>query len=184
MMTTLKTQTTALLLIDVQERINGVMADQGHLSRHAVFLEAFAVLDLPVVTTEQYPKGLGPTVPELAHLLPETAVEKSTFSCARQSEAMAAIEAAGRKQIVVTGIETHVCVLQTALDLLEKGYEVHVPHDAVNSRRASDKEWALHRMAAAGAVITTTESVLFELLERCGTDQFKAVSRLVKKIPV
>jgi len=184
MMTTLNAQTTALLLIDVQERINGVMADQSHLSRQEVLLEAFAVLELPVVTTEQYPKGLGATLPDLAERLPSPAVEKMTFSCARQPEAMQAIEATDRKQIVVTGIETHVCVLQTALDLLDRGYEVHVPHDAVNSRRASDKEWALHRILAAGAVITATESALFELLERCGTDQFKAVSRMIRNIPV
>ena len=183
-MTTLNAQTTALLLIDVQERINGVMVDQSHLSRQEVLLEAFGVLDLPVITTEQYPKGLGATVPDLADRLPSPAIEKLTFSCARQPEAMQAIKATNRKQIVVTGIETHVCVLQTALDLLEQGFEVHVPHDAVNSRRASDKEWALHRMLAAGAVVTATESALFELLERCGTDQFKAVSRLIKNIPV
>lgn len=183
-MTTLNAQTTALLLIDVQERINGVMADQSHLPRQEVLVEAFAVLELPVVTTEQYPKGLGATLPNLADRLPSPAVEKMTFSCARQPEAMAAIEATGKKQIVVTGIETHVCVLQTALDLLEKGYEVHVPHDAVNSRRAPDKEWALHRMLAGGAVITTTESALFELLERCGTDQFKTVSKLIRGIPI
>lgn len=183
-MTTLNTQTTALVLIDVQERINGVMADQTHVSRQKVLLEAFSILDLPVVTTEQYPKGLGPTLPDLARLLPGPVVEKMTFSCARQPEAFEAIKATGRKQIVVTGIETHVCVMQTALDLLERGYEVHVPHDAVNSRRAPDKHWALHRMANAGGIITSTESALFELLERCGTEQFKAVSKLVKKIPV
>ena len=183
-MSTLSPMNTALLLIDVQERINGVMVDQSHLSRQQVLLEAFGVLDLPVVTTEQYPKGLGPTLPDLADRLPSPAVEKMTFSCARQPEAMQAIEATGRKQIVVTGIETHVCVLQTALDLLDRGYDVHVPHDAVNSRRAKDKEWALHRMLAAGAVITATESALFELLERCGTDQFKAVSKLIRNIPV
>ncbi|MCK5377954.1 MAG: isochorismatase family protein, partial [Acidobacteria bacterium] len=108
MMTTLNARTTALLLIDVQERINGVMVDQSHLSRQEVLLEAFDVLDLPVVTTEQYPKGLGPTVSSLASLPTGAIVEKMTFSCARQPEAMEAIEAATRKQIVVTGIETHV----------------------------------------------------------------------------
>ena len=183
-MTTLELKNTALLLIDVQERINGVMADQSHLSRQEVLLEAFGVLNLPVVTTEQYPKGLGPTLPSLAALLPGAPVEKMTFSCARQPEALEVVRATGKKQIVVTGIETHVCVLQTALDLLERGYQVHVPHDAVNSRRAPDKEWALHRMLAAGAVITATESALFELLERCGTDQFRAVSKLIRNIPV
>ena len=183
-MTILNAPTTTLLLIDVQERINGVMADPSHLPRQGVLLEASGILDLPVVTTEQYPKGLGATVQDLAGLLPTAAVEKSTFSCARQPEAMAAIEATGRKQIVVCGIETHVCVLQTVIDLLEQGFEVHVPHDAVNSRRQADKAWALHRMLAAGAVVSATESVLFEMLERCGTDQFKAVSKLIKKIPV
>jgi isochorismate hydrolase len=89
-----------------------------------------------------------------------------------------------RQQIIVTGIETHVCVLQTAIDLLNAGYEVHVPHDAVNSRRPADKEWALHRMAQAGATITSTESTLFELLERCDTADFKTVAKLIKKIPV
>jgi nicotinamidase-related amidase len=85
---------------------------------------------------------------------------------------------------VVTGIEAHVCVLQTALDLLGDGHEVFVPHDAVNSRRLADKEWALHRMAMAGAVITSTESALFELVERCDTADFKTVAKLIKRIPV
>ncbi len=85
---------------------------------------------------------------------------------------------------MVTGIETHVCVLQTVLDLLAAGYQVHVPHDAVNSRRPTDKEWALRRMETAGAVITSTESALFELLERCDTDDFKIVAKLIKRIPV
>jgi len=86
--------------------------------------------------------------------------------------------------VIVTGIEAHVCVLQTVIDLLDDGFEVHVPHDAVNSRRPSDKHWALHRMSSAGAVITSTESALFELLKRCGTDEFRAVSKLVKQLPV
>ena len=85
---------------------------------------------------------------------------------------------------MVTGIETHVCVLQTVLDLLAAGYQVHVPHDAVNSRRPADKEWALRRMETAGAVITSTESALFELLERCDTTDFKTVAKLIKRIPV
>ncbi|MCD4749578.1 MAG: hydrolase [Thermoanaerobaculales bacterium] len=181
---TLNPEMAALLVVDVQERINGVMADQSHMPRLEVLLEACHVLKVPTVTTEQYPKGLGATLSPLAEKLPSPAIEKETFSCLRQPEVLDALENTGRQQIVVVGIESHVCVLQTALDLLERGYEVHVPHDAVNSRRPADKEWALHRMAAAGAMITATESVLFELLGRCGTDEFKAVSKLVKKIPV
>jgi nicotinamidase-related amidase len=175
---------TALLVIDVQERIDAVMADQSHRPRLAVLVDACNALGVPIVATEQYPKGIGPTVEDLANRLPETAIVKMTFSCAREPDARQAIRATGRRQVLVTGIEAHVCVLQTVLDLLGEGLEVHVPHDAVNSRRPSDKRWALHRMAAAGAVVTSTESALFELLERCGTDEFKAVSKLVKALPV
>lgn len=174
----------ALLVVDVQERINSVMFDQSHLARIEVLIDACSALDVPVLATEQYPKGLGATVPGLASRLSTAPVVKDTFSCAREPAARKAIDTIGREQVVVTGIETHVCVAQTVLDLIESGRRVHVPHDAVNSRRTADKEWALRRMEACGAVITTTESVLFELLERCGTDDFRAVSRMVKKLPV
>ena len=174
----------ALLVIDVQERINAVMATQDHIPRTEVLVEACRGLGVPVLASEQYPQGLGPTVESLAALLGDTPPGKLTFSCARDDGLKRAVEDSGRKQIMVTGIETHVCVLQTALDLLAAGYEVHVPHDAVNSRRPADKEWALHRMASAGAVITSTESALFELLERCDTAEFKTVAKLIKKIPV
>jgi len=173
-----------LVVVDVQERINTVMADQGHLARIAVLVEACAALAVPVVATEQYPKGLGPTVAELGRLLSAPPVVKETFSCAREPLVRAALEATGRRQAIVVGIEAHVCVLQTALDLVAAGCQVHVPHDAVSSRRPADKEWALRRMASAGVVVTTTESALFELLERCGTDDFKAVSRMIREIPV
>jgi len=173
-----------LLVIDVQERINAVMADQGHVPRIAVLVDACKALEVPVVATEQYPKGLGSTVQGLAECLLDTPISKDSFSCAREPAARSALEAAGCSQVILTGIETHVCVLQTAIDLARAGYEVHVPHDAVNSRRAADREWALRRMEAAGVVITSTESALFELLERCDTDEFKVVARMIKKIPV
>lgn len=173
-----------LVVVDVQERINAVMADQGHLGRIAVLIEACAGLGVPVVATEQYPKGLGPTVASLARLLSAPPVVKETFSCAREPLVRAALEATGRRQAIVVGIEAHVCVLQTALDLAAAGFQVHVPHDAVCSRRPADKAWALHRMVAAGVIVTTTESALFELLERCGTDEFRAVSRMIREIPV
>ena len=175
---------TVLLVVDVQDRINSVMADQNHLPRLEVLLETCPALGVPVVVTEQYPKGLGPSVASIADRHHGAAVVKDTFSCAREAAARDAIAAHGRRQIVVTGIEAHVCVLQSALDLLDAGYEVHVPHDAINSRRPADRQWALSRMAAAGAVITATESVLFELLERCGTDDFRTVAGLIKRLPV
>jgi nicotinamidase-related amidase len=180
----LEKQSAVLLVIDVQERINAVMADQGHMPRIEVLIEACRALDVPVIGSEQYPKGLGGTVEPLVGLLGETPAAKDTFSCARDLGLREQLTAAGRPQVVVTGIETHVCVLQTVLDLLEAGYRVHVPHDAVNSRRPADKHWALERMQSAGAQITTTESGLFELLERCDTSDFKTVAKLVKKLPV
>jgi nicotinamidase-related amidase len=180
----LQRESTALLVIDVQERINAVMADQGHLPRLEVLVEACRGLDVPVISSEQYPQGLGSTVETLATALGETPAPKLTFSCSRDDGLRGMIEDSGRRQIIVTGIETHVCVLQTVLDLLLLGYEVHVPHDAVMSRRPTDKEWALHRMSAAGAIITSTESALFELLERCDTADFKTVAKLIKRIPV
>ncbi len=174
----------ALLVVDVQQRINAAMADQSHVPRLLALVEACRALEVPVLATEQYPKGLGATVHALAAVLPEPPLVKDTFSCFREPVARRAIEAAGCSQAIVTGIEAHVCVLQTAIDLREAGYQVHVPHDAVSSRRDEDRRWALHRMAASGAVITSTESVLFELLERCGTDEFRAVSKMLKEIPV
>jgi nicotinamidase-related amidase len=173
-----------LLVIDVQERINAVMASQGHIPRIEVLIEACRALDVPVIASEQYPKGLGATVEPLAGLLDDVPDAKDTFSCARDTGLRESIAASGRTEVVVTGIESHVCVMQTVLDLIDAGYRVHVPHDAVNSRRDSDKHWALERMQAAGAQITSTESALFELLERCDTADFKTVAKLVKKLPV
>jgi nicotinamidase-related amidase len=180
----LKRGNAALLVIDVQDRINAVMADQSHLPRIEVLVEACRALEVPVLASEQYPQGLGPTVESLATILGDTPPGKLTFSCARDEGLRKAIENSRCNQFIVTGIETHVCVQQTAIDLINNGFEVHVPHDAVNSRRPADKEWALHRIAAAGATITTTESAIFELLERCDTNDFKTVAKLIKKIPV
>jgi len=180
----LERRSAVLLVIDVQERINSVMTDQSHISRLEVLVEACRALDVPVIGSEQYPKGLGGTVEPLAGLLGETPAAKDTFSCARDLGLREELAGAGRSQVIVTGIETHVCVLQTALDLIDAGYRIHVPHDAVNSRRTTDKHWALERMQQAGAAITTTESALFELLERCDSDDFKTVAKLVKKLPV
>jgi nicotinamidase-related amidase len=179
----LERSSAVLLVIDVQERINAVMTDQSHLPRIEVLIEACRALDVPVIASEQYPKGLGATVEPLAGLLGDIPA-KDTFSCARDLGLREEIAALGRAQVIVTGIETHVCVLQTALDLLDAGYRVHVPHDAVNSRRDADKDWALERMQQAGAAISSTESALFELLERCDTSDFKTVATLVKKLPV
>jgi nicotinamidase-related amidase len=133
------------------------------------------------VHTEQYPKGLGPTVPELrAALEPAAPVEKLTFDCCGEPTFAPALDAAGRPAVIVCGMETHICVLQTVLGLLARGATVHVAADAVCSRDPENARVALELMRDAGAVVTCTETVLFQLLERAGTPEFKAIQQLVK----
>ena len=180
---------TPVSLVDLAHRSGLVVAATRRLLELA---ELFAV---PVVLTEQYPAGLGETRAEVladfdALTVPKRRLAKTSFGCCgdeRFEEILGELRPGlepSERQLIVAGIEAHVCVLQTAIDLINAGYEVHVPHDAVNSRRAADKLWALERMQTAGARITTTESALFELLERCDSDEFKTVAKLVKKLPV
>ena len=170
-----------LLIVDVQEKlIPKIEHSQQVVANCRTLVEGAALFDVPVAVTEQYPRGLGPTVPALAELLPAP-IEKLRFSSA---EALGWTSAAGlepfRFQVIVAGIEAHVCILQTALDLIAAGFHVFVPADAVSSRNRLDREMALQRLAASGAVITTTESVLFEWCELSGTPAFKKLSQLVK----
>lgn len=171
-----------LVVVDVQEKINRVMADQSHVPRVRTLIEAFGLLGLPVLATEQYPEGLGVTLADLGEALPSPPLVKSSFSCGGDEAFAAEFESLEREQVLLCGVEAHVCVLQTALDLEAAGYQVQVPHDAINSRRPADRDWALRRMARADVVITSTESALFELLDRCDGPEFKPVSKLVKQI--
>lgn len=178
----LKREQTALLIIDVQERILGVMQEKERLIENiAKLIKGCAVLNVPIVYTEQYPKGLGETASELKDLLEENeAVQKMSFSCHGAESLFEELSENGVKQIVVVGIESHVCVQQTVLDLLANDFQVNVAADAVSSRKVIDYDTALKRMTANGAEVTTTESILFEILEVCGTDEFKHVAKLVK----
>jgi nicotinamidase-related amidase len=164
----------ALVVVDVQEGFRPYASFIGVAEACAKLLQAARILELPRVLSEQYPKGLGHTVPEVG-LQDEVAIEKSVFSVARAD----GFDLQGRDQAVVCGIETHVCVSQTVQDLLERGVEVHVPADAVGSRHALDYERGLERLVRAGAVVTTVEAALFELLERAGTPEFKAIQKLI-----
>jgi nicotinamidase-related amidase len=164
----------ALLLVDVQEGFRAYESFAGVASACAKLVQAARILELPVIVSEQYPKGLGHTAPEIG-LLRERRIEKTVFSAARAD----GFDLGGAEQVVVCGIETHVCVSQTVHDLLDDGIEVHVPADAVGSRHAIDYERGLERLQRAGAVVTTVEAVLFELLERAGTPEFKAVQKLI-----
>jgi nicotinamidase-related amidase len=131
--------------------------------------------------TEQYPKGLGPTVTEIKDSLqPYAPIEKITFSCCGEKSFLDAASGTGKNQIILVGMETHVCVLQTCIDLLQAGHVVHVVSDAVCSRSFENYRTALEYMRDAGAVITCTETVLFQLLERAGSDEFRAISKRIK----
>jgi nicotinamidase-related amidase len=164
----------ALVVVDVQEAFRPYASFATVVQACAKLVAAARILGLPALVSEQYPRGLGHTVPELG-VADEPRIEKSVFSAARAD----GFDLQGRTQAVVCGIETHVCVSQTVHDLLGRGVEVHVPADAVGSRHTLDYERALERVERAGAVVTTVEAALFELLERAGTPEFKEVQRLI-----
>lgn len=173
---------TLALVIDFQERLYPLIDSHEQLTRNVpLLLEGLGVLGIPVVLTEQYRKGLGPTVPFLAEKLPGVEpLEKLSFSCCDEPSMMERIERSGKRTIVLCGIETHICVLQTAIDLVERGYHPVVVADCVSSRTACNKQIGLERMKQEGVRITSYESVLFELCRVAGTDVFKAISKLVK----
>ena len=168
----------ALVVVDVQEAFRPAVLDFEQVAGNAgKLVQGAHILALPVAVTEQYPKGLGRTAPEVAdHLDGEEPVEKVCFSAA----AADGFDLGGREQALVCGIESHVCVSQTAHDLLDRGVEVHVARDAVSSRTAENREVGLHKMEEAGAIVTSVETALFELVGAAGTDEFKAVQGLVK----
>ena len=170
-----------LLIVHMQERLLPVINDQDSVLKNCLkLIEAASVLDVPMTATEQYPKGLGPMVSTIAERVTDRP-EKIEFSCLNCLEwNSTASDPEGRFKVVVAGIEAHVCVLQTVLDLLSQGFRVFVAADAVGSRKTVDRDFALQRMASSGAVITTVESVLFEWCEQAGTAEFKEISRLVR----
>lgn len=182
----LRRDRSALVVIDMQERLMPAIAE-GDAVTHAagILIEAARHLEVPVVVTEQYPKGLGRTVDAISGRLPNNAavVEKMTFSAARNRDFASQIDAfksEGRDRIVVCGVESHVCVMQTAADLDAQGHTLHVVVDACGSRAPASKDAALARFGALGISRVTAEMALFEWLEAAGTAEFKAVSRLVK----
>lgn len=177
----LKRDSTALLVIDIQERIIKVINEYERVVDNSIkLIKGFQILKLPVIHTEQYPKGLGPTVEKIGSVLGSSAAVKTTFSCSGADNLFSTLIKSDLSQLVVCGVESHVCVQQTVLDLLANGFQVNVAADAVSSRREFDYNTALDRMDKLGAEITTTESILFELLEESGTPEFKAISKLVK----
>jgi nicotinamidase-related amidase len=164
----------ALLVVDVQEAFRPYASFSAVAQGCARLVQGARVLEIPTLVSEQYPQGLGHSAPEL-DLQGEPRIEKTVFSAVRAD----GFDLEGRDQVIVGGIETHVCVSQTVHDLLSAGVEVHVPADAVGSRHRLDHERGLERMQRAGATVSTVETALFELLERAGTPEFKAVQKLI-----
>jgi nicotinamidase-related amidase len=172
----------ALAVIDVQEAFRPAVLDFDRVAHNvAVLVQGAQTLGLPILVTEQYPSGLGETVPEVAEFLEEVPrIEKVCFSAAEANGFNSELTGRRRDQILLCGIEAHVCVNQTAEDLIAGGREVHVAQDAVSSRTAENRDLGLHKMEHAGAVLTSVETALFELLRQAGTPEFKDIQRLVK----
>jgi nicotinamidase-related amidase len=175
-------ETTILVVIDVQGNLAHAMVEKETLFENVKkLIQGARLLEIPIIVTEQYPKGLGPTIPELLSLLPDVQpVSKVAFSCCGEAAFLNALEGANRNQVLVAGIETHVCVYQTTRDLLRRGYEVEIVADAVSSRKASDREIGLARMRDLGARLGSVEMVLFELMQEAGGATFKELQKIVK----
>ncbi len=178
----LKKANTALLVIDIQEKILPVIFEHERVIDNTLkLINGMKIMGIPVYFTEQYPKGLGPTTPVVKQALEGAKeVQKLSFSCAGEPSLFQELKEKNLSQIVVCGIESHVCVQQTALDMLVNGFQIDIAYDAVSSRREKDYQIALDRMRQNGVEVTSTESILFELLNVSGTEEFKAVSKLVK----
>lgn len=173
-----------IVIVDVQERLARVMPRRDETVGAIVLLVQTArALGVPVIVTRQNPAGLGDVVPEVVEAVAPDApvIDKTAFCCCAEPSFLAALDATGRRHVLLVGMEAHICVTQTALALLERGCAVHVAQDAVCSRRDSDRDGALGRLQAAGVEITSVESATYELVERAGTDEFRAVLRFVKE---
>lgn len=179
----------ALVVIDMQDRLAAVMGSRDPVIKAATRLaRTFALVGAPIVLTRQYPKGLGETVPELQEMFLELArdgarvsgIDKMAFCAASEHAFADALTGTARRQVVLVGMETHICITQTALALMAQGYQVQVVADACCSRNAQDHAVALDRLRAAGAVVTTAESVMYELVGKAGTDEFKSLLEIVK----
>lgn len=179
----LTVEKAVVVVIDIQEKLIAAMPEKvvRQIERSvSIIAEGAKVLDVPVFFTEQYPQGLGATLPSLVRLRNAPAVAKTTFSCLGCDEFRSLIEESGRRQVILTGMETHICVYQTALALLDEGYQVWVPQECVCSRSKNNWKNGLTLLRDAGATVTNVETVLFQMLGKAGGDAFKTISRLVK----
>ena len=172
-----------LVVIDVQAKLTPAMPHKVYermRATTAMLVETADLLGIPVVTTEQYPQGIGHTVPELTAACAGGVIEKTSFGCCGEPAFLAKLEQLGRRQVIVTGMEAHVCVYQTVLGLLQAGYHVHLVRDAICSRHKEDFQAGVGNAARAGALVITAEIALFQLLKDSRHEQFRAISKLVK----
>lgn len=178
----LDVDSAVLLVIDVQEKLARVICGRERLVANLQkLIVGIQVLGVPLIITEQYPRGLGETLPEVARCIPNVQpLPKLSFSCLGDENIKRKIEATGRRQVIVSGIESHVCVYQTVRDLIEQKYEVYVVADAVSSRTEENRDIGLNLMQQMGAFCSSTETVLFELLKIAEGERFKKISRIVK----
>jgi len=170
---------SCLLVIDIQEKLVPAIHNKEELIQNTLWLTQIAnKISIPVLASEQYPQGIGPTLPEIAELIPkENFMEKVHFSCMSEPTCNEKINALRPNQVVIVGMEAHVCVLQTALQLKQQAREVYVVADCVSSRSEKDKELALERMRQAGIYVVTREMVAFEWMQKSGTDSFRDISK-------
>lgn len=176
-------ENAALLVIDMQQKLIPSMPKKVYektLATIDLLVKSAREMNLPVVTTEQYPKGLGVTIPELADACREGVIEKLSFGCCGEPSFLEHLKALGKRQLIITGMEAHVCVYQTVLGLLQEGFEVHLVRDGIISRGKVDYQNALELAARAGATVTTAETVVFQLMRLSTAPEFRAVSKLVK----
>lgn len=171
-----------LVIVDIQGKLAQLMYDKQTLFKNVVILtNAAKILNIPILWCQQCPAALGPTIPEIAELLTDNKpINKSAFSCCGDEQFNSRLEDTECRQVILCGIETHVCIYQTAIELIQKGYSVDVIADAVSSRTAENKQTALNRMTVEGVNVSCTEMVLFELLKTADHPQFRQIARLVK----
>lgn len=175
-------ESTVLVVIDVQEKLTRVMYQRDRLINNLQkLIRGIQVLDVPIILTEQYPQGLGATISEISQLLSNIQpLPKLSFSCHGNENFVRRFDALGRRQILVSGIESHVCIYQSVSDFINLGYEVHVVTDAVSSRTLENRKIGFNLMKQTGAILTSTETVLFELLKIAKGEKFKTISQIVK----
>lgn len=180
--TRVKKEDTAAVVVDIQERLFPIIYKNDKLTNSLVrLIHGLRVLDIPLIVTQQYTKGLGETIKPVKDALGGfTHIEKQSFSCCGDEAFMDAVKKTGKRNIILMGIESHVCVLQTCLDLIDGGFQPVLIEDCVSSRYKNDKKIAVERMRQAGAIVSTYESILFELTVVSGTEQFKAIAKIIK----